>query len=82
MRAWCEEKMGVTLGVGLKRSPSSAFFRFGHMGHVSGHMVMGLLGTVDAGLKALGIPHGAGALEAASAVLADLAGAEISQPKV
>ena len=82
LRAWCEEKMGVTLGVGLKRSPSSAFFRFGHMGHISGHMVMGLLGTVDAGLKALGIPHGAGALEAASAVLADLAGAEISQPKV
>ena len=40
------------------------------MGHVSGHMVMAVLGTIDAGLKALGIPHGKGALEAASAALA------------
>ncbi len=76
LRAWCEEKMGVTLGIGLGRTPASAYFRLGHMGHVNGHMVMGFLGTIDAGLKALGIPHGHGALEAASAVLADLAGAD------
>ena len=68
--------MGVTLGIGLGRTPASAFFRLGHMGHVNGHMVLGFLGTIDAGLKALGIPHGKGALEAASAVLADLAGAK------
>jgi len=73
LRAWCEQNMGVTLGLGIGREPASAFFRFGHMGHVSGHMVMGFLGTVDAGLKALGIPHGQGALEAASAVLAQTA---------
>lgn len=72
LRAWCEDKMGVTLGIGLGRTPASAFFRLGHMGHVNGHMVLGFLGTIDAGLKALDIPHGAGALEAASAVLADL----------
>jgi alanine-glyoxylate transaminase/serine-glyoxylate transaminase/serine-pyruvate transaminase len=35
-------------------------------------MVLGFLGTIDAGLKALSIPHGAGALEAAAQVLADL----------
>lgn len=74
LRKWCEDKMGVTLGIGLGRTPASAFFRLGHMGHVNGHMVMGFLGTIDAGLKALDIPHGSGALEAASAVLADLAG--------
>jgi alanine-glyoxylate transaminase/serine-glyoxylate transaminase/serine-pyruvate transaminase len=39
-------------------------------------MVLGFLGTIDAGLKALDIPHGKGALEAASVVLADLAGAK------
>lgn len=72
LRAWCEEKMGVTLGIGLGRTPASAYFRLGHMGHVNGHMVLGFLGTIDAGLKALDIPHGRGALEAASAVLADL----------
>lgn len=76
LRAWCEQKMGVTLGIGLGRTPASAFFRLGHMGHVNGHMVLGFLGTIDAGLKALGIPHGKGALDAASQVLADLAGAD------
>lgn len=74
LRAWCEEKMGVTLGIGLGRTPSSAYFRLGHMGHVNGHMVLGFLGTIDAGFKALKIPHGAGALDAAAQVLADLAG--------
>ncbi|PVA06822.1 pyridoxal-phosphate-dependent aminotransferase family protein [Thalassorhabdomicrobium marinisediminis] len=72
LRNWCEETMGLTLGIGLGRTPASAYFRLGHMGHVNGHMVLGLLGTLDAGLKALEIPHGHGAVEAASAVLADL----------
>lgn len=76
LRTWSEDVMGVTLGVGLGRDPASAYFRLGHMGHVNGHMVLGFLGTIDAGLKALGIPHGKGALEAASAVLADLARAQ------
>jgi len=70
LRAWCETQMGVTLGIGLGREPASGYFRLGHMGHVSGHMVLGFLGAIDTGLKALDIPHGAGALEAASAVLA------------
>jgi alanine-glyoxylate transaminase/serine-glyoxylate transaminase/serine-pyruvate transaminase len=81
LRTWCEDNMGVTLGIGLGRSPASAFFRIGHMGHVNGHMVMGFLGTIDAGLKALGIPHGAGALEAASQVLADLTRAGGTKPR-
>ena len=46
------------------------FFRIGHMGHVNGQMIMGVLGTIDAGLKALEIPHGGGALEAAASVIA------------
>lgn len=75
LRAWCEQKMGVTLGIGLGRDPASAYFRLGHMGHVNGHMIMGLLGTLDAGFKALGIPHGSGALEAAAQTIADRAGA-------
>ncbi len=74
LRVWCEQTMGVTLGIGLGRDPASAYFRLGHMGHVNGHMVLGLLGTVDAGFKALGIPHGSGAVEAAARVLADLSG--------
>jgi alanine-glyoxylate transaminase/serine-glyoxylate transaminase/serine-pyruvate transaminase len=39
------------------------------MGHVNGHMIMGLLGGIEAGLCALNIPHGGGALDAAAAVI-------------
>lgn len=74
LRKWVEEKAGVTLGIGLGRDPASAYFRIGHMGHVNAHMVLGVLGVIDAGLKALDIPHGTGAVEAASGLLANLAG--------
>lgn len=70
LRRWCENQCGLTLGIGLGRSPADAYFRIGHMGHVNAHMVMGVLGTIDAGLKALDIPHGTGALEAAAGALA------------
>ena len=46
-------------------------FRIGHMGHLNAHMVLGTLGAIDAGLKSLKIPHGNGALEAASLICAD-----------
>jgi len=70
LRAWCETEAGVTLGVGLGRVPASAYFRIGHMGHVNAQMVMAVLGTIDAGLKALDIAHGRGALEAAAMIVA------------
>ena len=70
LQDWCETRAGVTLGIGLGREPAGGFFRLGHMGHVNAQMVMAVLGTIDAGLKALNIPHGAGALEAASAHIA------------
>jgi len=70
LRAWCEANVGVTLGIGLGREPSSAFFRVGHMGHVNAHMVLGVIAAMDAGLKATGIAHGSGAVEAATAAIA------------
>jgi alanine-glyoxylate transaminase/serine-glyoxylate transaminase/serine-pyruvate transaminase len=42
------------------------FLRVGHMGHVNAHMVLGVLAAMEAGMQALGIPHGPGALEAAA----------------
>jgi alanine-glyoxylate transaminase/serine-glyoxylate transaminase/serine-pyruvate transaminase len=79
LRNWVSENAGVTLGIGLgMASPgdpnSDGFFRIGHMGHVNAQMVMGALGSIGAGLSALGIPHGPGALEAAAGVLADAGG--------
>jgi len=70
LRHWCEHKCGLTLGIGLGRDPADAYFRIGHMGHVNAHMIMGALGTIDAGLKALGILHGGQAMTDAAKALA------------
>ncbi len=74
LRDWVEHNLGLTLGIGLGMAPPGdpawhGFFRLGHMGHVNGHMIMGLLGGIEAGLTALDIPHGTGALEAAAQVI-------------
>jgi alanine-glyoxylate transaminase/serine-glyoxylate transaminase/serine-pyruvate transaminase len=75
LRQWCEGRAGVTLGIGLGMAtaddPQSAgFLRVAHMGHVNAHMTLGVLAVMEAGMQALSIPHGAGALEAATAVVA------------
>ena len=70
LRNWCEEKAGLTLGIGLGMEPTDHFFRMGHMGHVNANMVLGALATIEAGMKAVGIPHAPGGLEAAAEVIA------------
>ncbi|MEL6453009.1 MAG: aminotransferase class V-fold PLP-dependent enzyme [Pseudomonadota bacterium] len=75
LRDWVDDNLGLTLGIGLGMAPPGdpawhGFFRLGHMGHVNGHMILGLLGGIEAGLTALDIPHGSGALEAAAQVIA------------
>ncbi len=75
LRLWCEKKAGVTLGIGLGMATpedphSTGFLRVAHMGHVNAHMSLGALAVMEAGLQALGIAHGSGALEAATAVVA------------
>jgi alanine-glyoxylate transaminase / serine-glyoxylate transaminase / serine-pyruvate transaminase len=72
LRHWCEREAGLTLGVGLVApgADERRMFRIGHMGHVDPPMLLGALATVEAGLKALGVPHGAGALSAAASVVA------------
>ncbi len=74
LRRWCSESAGVTLGIGLGMGSeddpqSDGFFRFGHMGHVNAHMILGLLGSVEAGLAALNIPHQTGGVSAAAQVI-------------
>jgi alanine-glyoxylate transaminase/serine-glyoxylate transaminase/serine-pyruvate transaminase len=75
LRDWCETQAGVTLGIGLgmaePHEPAYGdFLRVAHMGHVNAHMTLGALGVMEAGMRALAIPHGAGALDAAAAVIA------------
>lgn len=74
LRDYLTENLGVTLGIGLGMAPGGSpewhgYFRIGHMGHINAHMVLGTLACIDAGLKALKIPHGSGALEAATRVI-------------
>ncbi len=49
--------------------------RVAHMGHVNAHMTLGALAAMQAGMVALGIPHGPGALDAAARAVAEAAGA-------
>ncbi len=74
LRAWCEAKAGVTLGIGLGMGTTddpeaTGFLRLGHMGHVNAHMVLGALGAMEAGMLALGIAHGPGGVAAAAGVI-------------
>ena len=75
LREWCETHAGVTLGIGLGMAAPSepayhGFLRVAHMGHVNAHMTLGALAVMEAGMLALNIPHGAGGLAAAAAVVA------------
>lgn len=79
LRTWCETRAGVTLGIGLGMAPASdpayhGFLRVAHMGHVNAHMTLGALAVIEAGMIALEIPHGPGALAAAARVVAQGAG--------
>ncbi|SLN37727.1 Soluble hydrogenase 42 kDa subunit [Aquimixticola soesokkakensis] len=75
LREWMEQEAGVTLGISLGLvDPASpewhGFFRVGHMGHLNAHMVLGNIASLEAAFEALGIARGAGALEAATKVIA------------
>ncbi len=61
---YCREKCGVVLGIGLGDLTGKGF-RIAHMGYCNAPMVLGTLGAVEMGLKALDIPHGSGGVQAA-----------------
>ncbi|KEO53393.1 pyridoxal-phosphate-dependent aminotransferase family protein [Thioclava indica] len=75
LRHWLETEAGVTLGIGLGMADpgtpeANDFLRVAHMGHVNAHMTLGALATMEAGMQALDIAHGGGALAAAAAEVA------------
>ncbi|MDT0683304.1 aminotransferase class V-fold PLP-dependent enzyme [Roseicyclus sp. F158] len=76
LQDWLEANVGLTLGMALQIGGpddprSEGHFRIGHMGHVNAQMIMGVLGSIEAGLEALGIPRGEGAVAAAAKVIAE-----------
>ena len=73
---FCREHCGVVLGIGIGPELSGRAIRIAHMGHVNAPMTLGVLGTFETALTALGIPHGKGGVaEAAASLGAALAGA-------
>jgi len=74
LREWTEVEGAVTLGIGLGMETgddpqADGFLRVAHMGHVNAHMTLGALAVMQAGMVALGIPHGAGGIDAAARVV-------------
>lgn len=61
---FAREKCGVALGQGIGSLAGKAF-RIAHMGHTNAPMVLGTLGAIEIALKALGIAHGKGGVDAA-----------------
>jgi alanine-glyoxylate transaminase/serine-glyoxylate transaminase/serine-pyruvate transaminase len=70
LQDYCETKCGVLLGAGFGQMKGKAF-RIAHMGHVNAPTVLGVLGVIEMGLNALGIPHGRGGVQAAVERLAE-----------
>jgi alanine-glyoxylate transaminase/serine-glyoxylate transaminase/serine-pyruvate transaminase len=66
---YCRAHCGVVVGVGIGELSGKAF-RIAHMGHVNAPMLFGVLGAIEMGLVALGIPHGTGGVQAAVDYLA------------
>jgi len=62
--SYCDKKCGVVVGIGIGDLNGKAI-RIAHMGFANAPMLLGTIGVLDMGLKALGIPHGGGAIDAA-----------------
>jgi alanine-glyoxylate transaminase/serine-glyoxylate transaminase/serine-pyruvate transaminase len=66
---YCERNLGVTIGRGIGPLTGKAI-RIAHMGHVNGWGHLGTIAAVETALKALGIEHGAGGVQAATDYIA------------
>ncbi len=67
LRRRCKEGAGVTLGSAI--GGMGNHFRIGHMGHLNPPMLLGTLGTIEAGLVSMGAPIGGSGVGAAAAHL-------------
>ncbi len=68
LRRVCEAEFGLVLGLGIGEDRAHSF-RIGHMGHLNPPMILGTLGTIEAGLERIGAPLGASGVAAAAKVI-------------
>ncbi len=75
LRAYCDDELDLTLGVGISLASGAiglrdtGVFRIGHMGHLNPPALLGTLATMEAAMAALGLARGKGALDAAARAL-------------
>ncbi|MBL4906850.1 MAG: aminotransferase class V-fold PLP-dependent enzyme [Sneathiella sp.] len=67
---YCDKKCAVIVGIGIGALDGKAM-RIAHMGYANAPMLLGTLGAIEMGLKALNIPHGSGGVQAAIEFLAE-----------
>ncbi len=70
----------MSLGAGLSKIKGKVF-RIGHLGHFNDLMLMGTLAGVEMGLEVAKVPHRAGGVTAAMALLTGRDGAASAQAK-
>ena len=80
LRAEILQRTNMSLGNGLGPLADKVF-RIGHLGDFHDLMVTGTLSGVEIGLRAMGIPHRPGGVEAAIAYLSGNAGPEGQEPE-
>lgn len=68
LREFTRVNCGVVLGSGIGELTGIAF-RIAHMGYANAPMVLGTLGATEVALRALGLPHGEGGVQAAIGAL-------------
>jgi alanine-glyoxylate transaminase/serine-glyoxylate transaminase/serine-pyruvate transaminase len=68
MRQIALDRYNLSLGQGLGPLAGRAF-RIGHLGDMNEPMMLGALATIELALKASGIPHKSGGVDAAIAAL-------------
>jgi alanine-glyoxylate transaminase / serine-glyoxylate transaminase / serine-pyruvate transaminase len=69
VQAWARETCNVFVGGGIGALDGKAL-RIAHMGHANAPMLLGTLSALEMALQAKKVPHGAGAVDAAVAYLA------------
>ncbi len=79
LRAEILARCNMSLGNGLGPLADKVF-RIGHVGDFSDLSVTGTLAGIEIGMKALGIPHRAGGLDAATTYLSGMSEAARSEP--
>lgn len=71
LRSWLSTQSGVTIGIGLGAEDPTNALRLAHMGYCGDATILAVLGAIQAGMRALSIPHDRDGLDQATACFAN-----------